>query len=134
MHIAWVQEREDRAVRSLEQVAKDGFYLLGYEVRGFTKEQWDAGEVELNEDTIVAGYIGTVLGALDRLGVERPQNIDYPDALKPWLFRHIERTTVGEFLKFWSSCRRCSARTHRRSRPTRSANARQRRRCCGHQR
>jgi hypothetical protein len=102
MHIAWVQERQDRAMPSLEAVAKDGFYLLGYEVRGFTRDDLDEGRVELNEDTIVAGYIGTVLVALDRLGVERPQNIDYPDALKPWMFRHIERTTVGDFLKFWS--------------------------------
>lgn len=102
MHIAWVQEREDRAVRSLEQTAKDGFYLLGYEVRGFTKADWDEGRVELNEDTIVAGYIGTVLGALDRLGIERPPNMDYPDALQQWLYRRIEKTTVGEFLAFWS--------------------------------
>lgn len=102
MHKALVQRRIGNDARSLEHVAAQGFFLIGYEVETFTRDEWKAGDVEVTKDTVVCGYIGTVLEALDRLQIPRPPNMDYPTDLRDYLHRRLTRITVGEFRHFWS--------------------------------
>lgn len=51
---------------------------------------------DLGPDVGVAGYIGDVWRALDRLGVPRPPKLDYPDALRRFLGRRLERMSLRE--------------------------------------
>jgi len=76
--------------------AYDGFRQLGVEITPFE----GPGDVERMEDlgpeVGVVGFVGDVLSALDKAGRPRPEPIDYPEEILPWLCRKVWRSTLGE--------------------------------------
>lgn len=100
MHVAKVYVQRDPATG--EFINKNvynawyGFHKLGVWSESFVIADLLAGQLELARDTLVVGGIGTVRAALAQLGAPPPANLDYPDELRPFLLRHIERTTIRE--------------------------------------
>jgi hypothetical protein len=73
-----------------------GFMKMGVWCESFLAADLFAGRVELARDALVVGGIGCVRAALAQLGVPEPDNIDYPDALRPFLLRSVRRSTIRE--------------------------------------
>ncbi|NMO19135.1 ATP-grasp domain-containing protein [Pyxidicoccus fallax] len=60
----------------------------------FTAKRLERRQLPLARDTLVAGYVPTVLGALKQLGIEPPPTNDYPRCLEPFLHRRMWTSTV----------------------------------------
>lgn len=73
-----------------------GFTKMGLWSDSFFAPDLYAGKVELARDALVIGGIGTVRTALAQLGAPEPENIDYPDPLRPFLLRDVRRATIRE--------------------------------------
>jgi hypothetical protein len=63
----------------------------------FTRKRLLRRRLPVTRDTLVAGYIGTVLAALKQLGVEVPEPNDYPQCLRPFLRRRVWQLNVRRF-------------------------------------
>ncbi len=76
--------------------AFDGFNQLGVEIASFE----GFGDIDTLEDlgpeVGIVGFVGDIWAALKKLGLPMPAPIDYPEELKPWLGRNVQRTTMGE--------------------------------------
>lgn len=68
----------------------------GVPVRLFTAKRIERRQLALAPDTLVAGYVPAVLGALNQLGVPAPEPNDYPASLRSHLHRRVWESTVGE--------------------------------------
>lgn len=86
-----------------QHAIRHGLWEQGVETVDFT----DPAEIQtfddLGPDVGVAGYISDVLTALQHMGKPLPVVLDYPDELKPYYDRIIQRRTLGEVRKpdFW---------------------------------
>lgn len=95
-------------VRKFYIRSKDGFpasepqstAFLGFRQRGVEVALFEEGTdlADLSPEVGVAGYIGDVWRALDKIGKPRPPSLDYPDALEPFLGRRVWKTTAKEAL------------------------------------
>lgn len=74
--------------------------FLGFRQRGVEVALFEEGDglPDLSQEVGVAGYIGDVWRALEKLGKPRPPSFDYPDALEPFLGRRVWKTTLKEAL------------------------------------
>ncbi len=74
--------------------------FLGFRERGIEAVLFEEGAAlaDLSQEVGVAGYIGDVWRALEKLGKPRPPSFDYPDALEPFLGRRVWQTTAREAL------------------------------------
>lgn len=76
--------------------AFDGFQQLGVETAPFQ----GFGDIEtfddLGPEVAIVGFVGDVLTALKKMGRPKPEPMDYPDELRPWFYRNIWRSTIGE--------------------------------------
>lgn len=76
--------------------AWSGFKDLGVETVPF----YGFGDIDALEDlgpeVGIVGFIGDVWDALKKIGKPRPEALDYPEELRPWLGREVRRTTLGE--------------------------------------
>ncbi|PTL80466.1 ATP-grasp domain-containing protein [Vitiosangium sp. GDMCC 1.1324] len=75
--------------------------LAGLQERGIPAELFTARRIErrqlpLDRETLVAGDVPSVLGALAQLGIEPPPTNDYPRSLEPFLHRRFWTSTVRE--------------------------------------
>jgi hypothetical protein len=90
----YIRYREDVPETEMFYAALEGFRKRGVETVPFH----GFGDIEelddLGPDVGLAGYTGDVWTALDKLGVERPPSLDYPDELKDFLGRTIERSRL----------------------------------------
>jgi hypothetical protein len=89
--------------------AFEGFSARGHECKPFRVEQLHADllprekrgalvvQGPLEPGDIVCGGVGTVRQALRKLGHEPPPPLDYPEALKTFLGRRIEKATWKDF-------------------------------------
>jgi hypothetical protein len=93
MKRVYLQKYKGEFVAPSVFTAMEGFRFYGYECVGF--EEGELPELPLSETTPVIGWVRTVQAALRQLGVPVPPPIDYPEALRPWFGREIERTTLG---------------------------------------
>lgn len=75
-------------------VAARGFEHLGYEVRYFTRGELPT--LPLNSQTPVVAGVGTVMAALEQMGVRVPSHMTAPSCLEPFLGRKCWRSTLGE--------------------------------------
>jgi len=73
-----------------------GFEKMGVETVPYTWPQLRDGEIELTRDALVVGGILPVRTAVERLGYHPPENVDYPESLKPFLCRTVTRSTIRE--------------------------------------
>ena len=79
-----------------------GLDKLGIDTTPFTWPDLRDENVPLARDVVVVGGILTVRTALERLGRPAPENVDYPDALRPFFRREVRRATLGELRgKLW---------------------------------
>lgn len=75
--------------------AAKGFEYMGYEIHPFRYAELES--LELSPDTPVIGGMGTVKGALTRLGVE-PSHVSVPACLYEFTGRRVWRATVSDVL------------------------------------
>ncbi|MFY0569486.1 ATP-grasp domain-containing protein [Archangium lansingense] len=73
--------------------------LGGLQERGipaelFTAKRLERRQLPLDRETLVAGDVPSVLGALGQLGLEPPPTNDYPRSLEPFLHRRLWTSTV----------------------------------------
>jgi hypothetical protein len=93
--IAYVQCRPDGEFTNVNcYAAAEGFRELGYEVRKFNVSE--IPDLDLSRDTIVHGNIGTVWAAWDRIGVSRPQYLNFPEELMHFARRTMWRSNLGD--------------------------------------
>lgn len=93
--IQWDRDN-NRPLNENTNAAMLGLEFLGFNIEPFDFEDLCAEKVNLGEDRIVIGGIGAIRNALEQMGKADPPQLDYPDALKPWLYREITATTMGE--------------------------------------
>jgi len=73
-------------------IALDGFRQLGWEICYFHQ----AEELRENEpDDIIVGYLRDVKIAIQQLGIQPPEEINYPEELLPFLGRKVWKSTVN---------------------------------------
>jgi ATP-grasp domain, R2K clade family 2 len=73
-----------------------GFQRLGIEAVPFTFQELSERRLPLARETAVIGGIQTVRLALEQLGCPPPENVDYPEPLRPFLGRAVSLTTMRE--------------------------------------
>jgi hypothetical protein len=76
--------------------ARRGFWMMGVELAPF---EWvdDINDLtDLGPTVGVAGYIGDVHRALQKMELPIPENVDYPNELKEYLGRNIRLGTLAE--------------------------------------
>ena len=67
-------------------LAMDGFQQIGWEIVPYT----DTEPVRYHApDEVVAGYIAAMCAGLRALGLAVPAELGYPEALRPFLGRHL---------------------------------------------
>lgn len=93
MKTAYLQKHQGEFVAPSVFAAYEGFRFYGYRCVGFEEDELPS--LDLTPETPVVGWVRTVQNALRRLGVPVPPPIDYPEALRPWFGRAIEKTTLG---------------------------------------
>jgi ATP-grasp domain-containing protein len=76
------------------------FWERGFEVVPYGFEALCRGEIDpwLDRDlpAVTVGHIAAVRRALERAGCPAPELPDFPEGLRPWLERSLERSTLGE--------------------------------------
>jgi hypothetical protein len=72
--------------------AIEAFYNMGFEIN----EVSDTQSLKVGEDFIFLGSIGFIHRALELLGVEIPEHLDYPDSLKDFYGRRIYNSTISQ--------------------------------------
>jgi ATP-grasp domain, R2K clade family 2 len=75
---------------------RDALVARGVPVELFTAKRLERRQLPLTRDTLVAGYVPSVLGALKQLGIEAPPTNDYPKCLAPFLHRRMWTSTVRQ--------------------------------------
>ncbi|MCE9670926.1 ATP-grasp domain-containing protein [Myxococcus stipitatus] len=91
---AFIQEEaHGRMEPEMRQLLK-GLREQGIPTECFTTKRLERRQVPLAPDTLVAGHVPSVLGALKQLGIEPPPTNDYPASLQPFLRRRLWKSTV----------------------------------------
>jgi hypothetical protein len=75
-----------------------GLEKRGVPVEYFLEKQLQRRRLKLSPQTLVAGHIPVVIGALRQLRVEPPVPNDYPACLRPWLHRRMWTSSVRELV------------------------------------
>ncbi|WP_426735233.1 ATP-grasp domain-containing protein [Myxococcus faecalis] len=93
---AFIEEESHGRMEPEMRLLLEGLRALGIPTECFTAKRLERRQLPLTPDTLVAGYVPTVLGALKQLGIEPPPTRDYPSCLTPFLHRRLWSSTVGE--------------------------------------
>src|SRR5262245_12298778 len=91
---AFLQERGGRGLDTEERDLLLGLRGRGIAAQTFTWKRLARRQLPLGRDTLVAGGVTVVLGALKQLGIEPPPPNDYPDCLRHLLHRRVWPSTV----------------------------------------
>lgn len=67
-------------------------------VETFTAKRLQRRQLPLGPETLVAGSINAVVGALKQMGIEVPEPDDYPECLSHLLRRRVWRDTLGRVI------------------------------------
>ncbi len=73
-----------------------GLARLGIPCTLFLEKQLQRRQLPLEKESLVAGNIPVVLGALRQLGITPPEPDDYPECLRPWLHRRMWKSVVRD--------------------------------------
>jgi hypothetical protein len=94
--IAYLQARGDGLpYDGLVFAAFDGFRHLGYDTQFITTRDVLNGDIEPTPETPVIGTIDRVRSMWGRMRVKTPAPLDYPECLRDYLGRAVERRTLG---------------------------------------
>jgi hypothetical protein len=92
----YIRFKENLPESEMVMSALEGFHARGTETAPF----FGFGDIEylsdLGPDVGIVGYIGDVWRALRKLGLPKPEPLDYPDELEPWMARWVERDELGK--------------------------------------
>lgn len=91
----YIRAKEGFPATTMMACAYEGFSKLGAEIATFESSEEIERMDDLGPETMIMGYIGDVWCGLEKMNKPLPEPIDYPDSLKGYLFRRVERTTVG---------------------------------------
>jgi hypothetical protein len=90
----FIQKKNGEFVSVNGYAAWHGFDQKAYPITFFEWPQLRDGLLDVTPSTLVVGGVATVLYALRTLGVT-PPCLDYPIALRPFLGRDMQPTTIG---------------------------------------
>ncbi|MFP2927519.1 ATP-grasp domain-containing protein [Pyxidicoccus sp. 3LG] len=93
---AFIQEEGQGRMEPEMRELRDELRERGVPTELFTAKRLERRQLPLTRDTLVAGYVPTVLGALKQLGIEPPPTKDYPPSLAPLLRRRMWTSTVRQ--------------------------------------
>lgn len=93
---AFVEESGNRRMEPEMRDVYEELLQRNIQVELFVQKRLMRRQLPLSKDTLVVGYVETVLAALHQLGIEPPPTNDYPDSLTPLFHRRIWKSTVGE--------------------------------------
>lgn len=92
----YVRHREQYPETEIQDHARRGFWALGAEVVPY----FGFGDIDLMEDlgpeVGLSGYIGDIHQGLRRIGRPMPESVDYPEPLRDFLRRGIQKTVMRE--------------------------------------
>jgi ATP-grasp domain, R2K clade family 2 len=91
----YIRYKEDLPESEMMFSALEGFQYRGTETAPFYGFG-DVQDLDLGPEVGIMGYIGDVWRALHKLGLPRPEPLDYPDDLHYLMGRDIERATLGD--------------------------------------
>ncbi len=92
----YVRHREGAPDSELTAYAHLGFRTLGIETAPYEWIDDINGMADLGPNVGIAGFLGDVHAALEKLGKPVPPGMDYPEPLKDFLGRKIWASTLGE--------------------------------------
>lgn len=94
----YIRYKEDQPAWECLSIAQYGFRDKGIETVPF----YGFGDVDeiddLSPEVGVAGFLCDVWNALDKMGVQRPPSLDYPEELQGFLYRDIEKAKIKDVL------------------------------------
>ncbi|MCP3099712.1 ATP-grasp domain-containing protein [Myxococcus sp. K15C18031901] len=93
---AFIQEEGHGRMEPEMRQLLEGLHELGIPTECFTPKRLERRQLPLAPDTLVAGHVPSVLGALKQLGLEPPPTNDYPASLQSLLHRRLWRSTVRQ--------------------------------------
>ncbi|MBJ6764455.1 ATP-grasp domain-containing protein [Myxococcaceae bacterium JPH2] len=93
---AFVQEYGQGRMESEMRAVLDVLRARGVPVEPFLAKRLERRQLPVSRDTLVAGDVPTVLGALKLLGIEPPPTCDYPPSLAALLHRRVWPSTVRQ--------------------------------------
>jgi len=92
----YIRYREDLPESEMMFSALEGFQLRGAETAPF----FGFGDIQdiqdLGPDVGIVGYIGDVWRAMRKLGLPKPEPLDYPEPLRYLLGRYVERAVLED--------------------------------------
>lgn len=91
---AYIQEEGNGRLGAEERGLINGLQERGIPTKLFTRKRLARRQLPLDRNTLVAGDVPVVLGALRQLGIEPPAPIDYPTSLQYLLHRRVWASTV----------------------------------------
>ncbi|AGC48737.1 hypothetical protein MYSTI_07465 [Myxococcus stipitatus DSM 14675] len=93
---AFIEEQSHGRMEPEMRLLLEGLHARHIPTETFTAKRLERRQLPLAPDTLVAGYVPTVLGALKQLGIEPPPTHDYPPSLAPYLHRRLWTSTVRQ--------------------------------------
>ena len=93
---AFIQEDGHGRMEPEMRALRDALQARGVPTELFTPKRLERRQLPIARDTLVAGYVPTVLGALKQLGIDPPPTNDYPACLAPFLHRRMWPSTVRQ--------------------------------------
>jgi ATP-grasp domain, R2K clade family 2 len=91
---AFIQEAGNGRLGPEERDLVNGLGHRNIPVELFTSKRLARRQVPIGRDTLVAGEVPVVLGALRQLGIKPPPDNDYPNCLRHLLYRRVWTGTV----------------------------------------
>ncbi|MCY1019070.1 ATP-grasp domain-containing protein [Pyxidicoccus sp. MSG2] len=95
---AFIQEEGQGRMEPEMRELRDALAARGVPTELFTVKRLERRQLPLARETLVAGHVPTVLGALKQLGIEPPPTNDYPKCLAPFLHRRLWTGTVRQLV------------------------------------
>jgi hypothetical protein len=93
---AFIEEKGNKRLETEMQDVYDELQSRQIPVELFTAKRISRRQLLVAKDTLVVGYVNSVLASLKMLGIDAPSPNDYPEALKSFYHRHFWESTVGQ--------------------------------------
>ncbi|MEP7287940.1 MAG: ATP-grasp domain-containing protein [Chloroflexota bacterium] len=95
---AFIEERGNRRMEPEMQDVYEELRQRNVPVELFTQKRILRRQLSLARDTLVVGYVQTMLTTFQQLGIQAPPTNDYPSVLQPFFHRRIWESTVATLI------------------------------------
>lgn len=95
---AYIEEYGNGKMEPEMSDLREEFQRRGIPVEAFTAKRIQRRQLSLTRETLVAGTISVVEGALRQIGIKPPETNDYPSCLEPFLHRRIWESTLRNMI------------------------------------